>query len=193
MKFPSSHILSSIIIISMSAILGCVATVGPSLSITKVPVKTQDIINLITQGNTGIGSITDSRTLDYNSTAQGLVTPEGDISRIVETTLVDYLKAAGTNINFNAPRIVQADVREWQSAYQGSTTGSLDSKASIYIEVLNQQNKMKIFSGVFHGNRASHFPIVTPEDIKDSLGFAMSQAIEQVIKDSSFQKAISGK
>ena len=182
-------------LISLSLLLlsACVATVGPSISVPTIP-PINNLQNPPLYGSrVAVGSIKDTRSPDYNSAGQGLVTPEGDVSRVIENSFQDYLKSYGAETDLGAPIIIKGEIREWQSAYQGSTSGSLDSEAAIYIEVLKQAGNSRIYSGVFKGNRSSHFPIVTPADIKDSLGFAMGQAIEQAIKDPNFQRALSNR
>lgn len=183
-------LIFSLIYLFLLIFSGCVATVGPSIEVPKIPLTESNIPNSLTGTNIGVGSFKDIRTLDYNSTGQGLVTPEGDISRTVEIALGDHLKAAGAEVNFGANIIIKGEIREWQSSYEGSTTGSLNSSASLFIEVVNQPSGTRLFSGLFKGNRSSHFPIVTPADIQDSLGFAMSQCIEQILKDSGVQRAL---
>ncbi len=187
MKLNKSYVFLALII----SLASCVATVGPSISLPKIPAPVAEMAPFLAGKTLAVGSMKDLRTLDYNTTGQGLVTPGGDVSRTVETAVGDYFKSAGANLDFNAPVAVSGEVREWQSAYEGSTTGSLNSTATIYIEVINQSSKMKIFSGTFTGTRSSHFPIVRPADIKDSLGFAMVQAIEQIMKDQGFVNALS--
>lgn len=176
--------------LSLTALLlisSCVATVGPSISVPKIPQINTN--NNYSGAQIAVGDFKDVRTLDYNTTGEGLVTPEGDVSSTISQSFKDYLLSSGANVSFSAPMVIKGEIREWQSAYQGSTTGKLDSVAALYIEITNAQGT-KIFSGNFKGNRASSFPIVTPEDIKDSLAFALSQAIQQVLNDPGIQKAL---
>ena len=193
MKHKKTLLTRSFIFAMMFLFVACVATVGPSISVPEIPLGIVESNPRVSQSSIEVGQIKDSRVLDYNSTGQGLVTPEGDISRTVETGIINYLKAAGSNVSHGSSLLLQGEVKEWQAAYEGSTTGALDSKASIYIEVIDQGSKAKIYTGTFQGNRSSHFPFVSPADIKDSLGFAMAQCIQQVFKDNGVQKAITSK
>lgn len=177
-----------VLTITISILSACVATVGPSISVPKIPPMQESKSNF-NGTQVAVGDFKDVRTLDYNSTGQGLVTPEGDVSQSVSSTFKEYLTASGATVSFGAPLVVKGEIREWQSAYQGSTTGALDSVASLYVEVSNAQGT-KIFSGNFKGNRSSSFPIVTAEDIKDSLAFALSQAVQQVLNDPGFQRSV---
>ena len=70
-----------------------------------------------------------------------------------------------------------------------TTTSSIQSEASIFLEVLNDKGQ-RIYSSTFSGTRQSRFPLAKPSDIQLSLGLAMQQAIEQMLNDQQFMNAL---
>lgn len=174
--------------------VSCVTTVGPFIALPNIPpskVQDGDVLSLILS----VKSFRDVRIVSETSSTmqEGVrrVSPEGDVSQIVTAAFSEALRARGTSVDSSAPTTIQGEIRSWNAETRGSSVGELKSEASIYIEVITSGTRT--FSGVYQGSRSSQFPVVTSSDIQDSLGFAMEQAIDQALIDSSLRRALSSR
>lgn len=165
----------------------CVAAVGPSIEVPSIPEprETNDIFPVLVE----VGDFQDIRLVDQ---ASKRVSPEGNVSALVKQSFTTYLEKRGATVEPASPVKINGELRSWEAEVQGTSTGMLNSTASIYVEVRDSSNN-KIYSGVFQGTRASQFPLVTKSDIQDSLAFALVQAIDQALNDSSFRKSLTNK
>ncbi len=159
---------------------------GPYIEAPSIPApsQTSDVLPVLVQVN----NFKDIRL--PSEEGGNLISPEGDVGELVKDSFVQYLVKRGATVEVVAPVIIDGEIRNWEAQAKGTTTGALNSTASLYLEVRNNLGA-KIYSGVFQGTRSSQFPLVGSADIKDSLGFAISQAIDQALNDPSLRKALS--
>jgi hypothetical protein len=176
-----------IILISLLA-SACVVSVGPTIEAPAIPAPTKstDVFPVLVQ----VKNFRDVRLVSEEE--KGPISPEGDISELVKDAFINYLEKRGASVEFSAPVTIEGEIRSWEAQARGTSTGMLNSSASLYIEVKDSSGN-KLYSGVFQGSRSSQFPLVSKADIKDSLGFAMAQAIDQSLNDASFRKALNSK
>ncbi|HMO17810.1 MAG TPA: YajG family lipoprotein [Oligoflexia bacterium] len=159
---------------------------GPYVSVPRMPNPTSnsgDYLPVVVN----IRPFKDMRLLERIEQSEN-ITPEGDVSDVVTGYLESALKTRGVTFDSSSPITLTGEIRTWSAEARGSSTGELKSEATVYVEVI--QSGLRKFSGTYQGARSSQFPIVTPQDISDSLGLAMSQAIDQAISDSSLRRAL---
>lgn len=116
----------------------------------------------------------------------------GDVGIKVSDAIKRLLTDKGYNVSSFGDHAVRGEVRIWRAAVDSNLTGSLESDASIYIEVFNQRQQ-KIFSGVFRGSAKSQTPLISSSDVSDSLGKAMGQAINELSADPAFLRALNAR
>ena len=115
--------------------------------------------------------------------------PEGEVEQTVELAFVEALQSQGAVLDGNGEKSIVGEIRRWDSKVAASTSGTIDSNATIYLEVKDAAGK-SLFSGEYHGSRSSQFPVIAKQDVGDSLGLAMSEAITQAIRDKNLQRIL---
>ncbi len=123
--------------------------------------------------------------LDQTSYTQ----PQGAISQQLEAAMSEAMSKKGLHVTSNAPVSLWGEIRKWRADVETTTTSKIKSEAALYVELLDASGQ-RLYAGTYHGSRASQFPVVSAEDIKDSLGIAMAQAIGQVLEDEEFLQAL---
>lgn len=186
----ASSALGTVLIISLLGFSGCAPHVGSVIEVPQIPHATAPA-EAETRLNTAVAidEIKDVRQSvmpsDPQSTVGNYTSPEGQVGEAVQTALTDALMEKGVAVSSTAPLRVWGEVRKWRTQVVTKTTSAIDSEAALYIEVLDSSGK-RLYSGTYHGSRASSFPVASASDIRASLGMAMSQAIGQVVEDEEF-------
>ncbi len=171
---------------------GCSPQLGANIEVPEIPVEEASLDGGPAHLGVSVSLDTfrDNRPLQADTTEPVEKTmPEGDVGRAVEVALTKSLAQKGISTSFGAPVKISGEIKKWQTTVSAKMTGSLRSEAALYVEVRDEKGQ-KLFSGTFHGSRASEFPVVTREDVKSSLGFAMSQAINQALEDEQLIQAL---
>ena len=183
-----------VILAYLLGLSACSVHVGPTMEVPSVPAPTvkpgegRDL-----KLGVSLGSIKDARssaTREDTSSPEGKYTePAGDVAAAVKTALASALADQGVRLRPNAPLTIFGEVRRWRTQAAATTTTSIHSEAALYVEVVDRSGN-RVYSGTYHGSRASEFPIATLSDIKESLGLAMSEAIAQLFDDEEFITAL---
>ena len=174
-------------------LISCVAAVGPLIDVPYIPIaeNSSDVLPILVR----LGQIRDVRNVPQENSGfqnnSGKVTPEGNVGENVEKALAKAIEVRGGSLDSSADIILTGELRSWSCQTKGSTSGTLNSESSLYLEV-RKRSGQKVFSGVFQGVRSSQFPFVSAADIKDSLGFALAQSIDQALNDQSLRRGLSG-
>ena len=173
--------------------VGCAADVGGRIEAPDVPAQASNGAAL-GFGTLAVSSVnvSDARNL-YNEddSQRDMVMPDENVEPNLEKALVQGLQSRQIAIDPGAPRRLQVDVQKWQNVNEAKLTSTLSSEASISVSVLGPQGD-RLFSGTYQGSRESTFPLSSREDIKDSLGLAMSQAISGMLGDTDLMRALAG-
>lgn len=180
------QLCTTILTLSFLTLSSCVAVVGPSVNVPEIPVGDAVSIDENITSSISLGSFRDVR----SEPVENRISPEGDVTAAVKAAFKKSLEKRNGYVIDNASVTVMAEVRNWHAITKG--TGEIESDASLYIEV-HVRDKGRIFSGLFHGHRASTFPLISAQDIDDSLGLAMAQAIDQVLYDRAVISALNGR
>lgn len=182
-----------IFILLVSALIAsCAPKPGPTIDTPTIPVaKTNAEIRGRLGSYVTVQSVTDERRALTENEAVRFTEPQGNVPQNVETALSDSLRERGISVVDTAPVKIRAEIRSWRSEVTMATTPTLMSEASLYVEVYDAFGK-RLYSGTYQGTRQSQFPVVTREDMKDSLAYAMSSAIEQAIGDEQLLNHIGG-
>jgi len=174
--------------------VACSPSLDGAIETPEVPIAEIDASKQYTQSiNVNVVDFSDVRGLDNKTASEGsgdLTKPEGDVGVKVQAALSEALSKRGASVYAGAPVKVKGDILSWESKVGAKGMGSIESKASLYIQVQDRDGK-EIFSGIYNGNRASQFPVVSRNDVKHSLGMAMSETITQVLEDQRFLQAVS--
>ena len=170
---------------------GCSADVGPSIETPEVPAPSVARVERRARlaAQITLGHFTDRREPIEALGSGDITQPQGKVARKVEAALVKSFVSNGISIVNEAPYSIQGEVRKWNASVMTTASSKLRSEAALYIEVLNESG-VRVYSGTYHGSRASQFPIASAGDIQDSLGLAMSQAIGQILEDEGFLQAL---
>ena len=115
--------------------------------------------------------------------------PEGEVVQTVESAFAEALQAQGVVLATDGGKNIVGEIRRWDSKVAASTSGSIDSNATLYLEVKDADGN-SLFSGEYHGSRSSQFPVIAKQDVGDSLGLAMSEAITQAIRDKNLHRSL---
>ncbi len=113
----------------------------------------------------------------------------GAVDELVEKALVDAFTTNGSEVTPTATNQIRGQIRDWHVEITGAATGKLSSTASLYIETLAPDGKV-LFSGMYNGSRASEFPIVSRQDVGQSLSISMNEAITQLMSDQGFVSSL---
>jgi len=179
-KSTFSHIILSLLLAS------CVAVVGPTTPVPNIPEGDAISHDEMIYSSVSIESFRDVRSEPEDKK----ISPEGDVNQSVQAAFTNALRKRGVTISNSAPISIHAEIRTWHAITRGK--GELESEASLYIEVHSNTGN-RIFSAIYNGHRSSTFPLISAEDINDSLGLSMAQAIDQCLYDASMRNVISGR
>jgi hypothetical protein len=138
-----------------------------------------------------VQAVTDERRALSTEEVARFTEPHGNVTQNVEAALSDSLRERGISVVDTAPVKIKVEIRGWKSEVTMSTTPELTSEATLYVELFDAFGK-RVYSGTYTGTRFSQFPVVTRNDMKDSLAFAMSSAIEQLVGDEQLLNHIGG-
>ena len=182
------------ILLSLSIILAisCSPVVQPTIDSPEIPLARIEAGNKIISNQTvAIGTIANARPkISLEDEKKGTIThPDNYANRSVESALIQALQARGVAHTVASQKTIQGEIRNWRSVVHATQSGSIESEATIYVSVINARGQRE-FEGVFQGSRSSSFPIVSKNDIKDSLAMAMKQALEQLLNDPAFQAVL---
>ncbi len=165
---------------------GCAPSLGPTIEAGDIPPPaTQPATRARFGSVVGIQDIRDNRPAPATDGSEKFTEPHGGVPQLVEAALKTTLSDAGVSVVSSAPVEMKVEVLKWRSQVDPKANVMLRSEASLLIELYDPAGK-KVFSGTYNGVRSSQFPVVTRVDVKDSLGLAMSNALEQLVADPQF-------
>lgn len=169
---------------------GCAPSLGTTIEAGDIPVPAVQSTARARFGSVvGIQDIRDNRPAPVVDGTEKFTEPHGGIPQLVESALKTTLGDAGVSVVSSAPVAMKVEVLKWRSQVDPKASVMLRSEASLLIELFDPAGK-KVFSGTYNGVRSSQFPVVTRVDVKDSLGLAMSNALEQLVADPQFIEII---
>jgi hypothetical protein len=170
----------------------CSTHIGTNIDVPEIPTQiTPEDSRARFNVNIAVGKIKDVRSSVIPARPEdefkvGQFTyPEGEVEINVKNALVRALEDKGIMVDDTADLRLWGEVRRWRTRVHTTSTSSIRSEASIFVEVLDSKNK-RIYSSTYHGTRASEFPVASRNDISDSLGLAMAHAIDQLLEDEEF-------
>lgn len=184
--------IGSLLLFSSLLLSACIANVGNSVGVPDVSqlVKTTESRPSFL-GRVSIGEIADVRSHSLTTNDGKQVTePNGDVSQKLAEALAQVLLTRGIEVVENAPLKLNGKVLRWHSLVTGVGGGSLSSEASLQVELIDNTGGA-VRTGTYHGSRSSQFPIISRNDIEDSLAIAMSEALEHLAQDKSLIEQIS--
>lgn len=184
-------------LLALSCALACFGFVSCSphlkqtMPVPEVPISIKDAGSKGNQSSfVFVDEIKDTRTNPRLAEINGKESaPDGPVGPSVQTALSEALKQGGFLISDSAPVMISGEVREWSARVEGGMAAKVESIASVYLEVFDPANK-RIFSGSYHGSSSRQSPSLKEKDVRDSLGVAMSQAIQQVLVDEQLMKLL---
>lgn len=201
MKSSSLKLLQGVLPLAILSIFGCVLLsacsqhVGESISVPEIPIeeaRNNSRARLSTQ--VSLADFKDVRGAldnDNDSSEQpgNFTQPQGEVTRAVQKALETALLEKGVQVSGASKVSMWGEVRKWQANIHTTTRSKIISEASLFLELLDRDGK-RVYSGTYHGSRASEFISASTEDIKYSLGLAMSQAIDQALADEELISAL---
>ncbi len=184
MREDMKGFVSMILILLLSAALGCGPSLGRTIALPEVPAGGAAAVRPVTAGTLlFIDEVKDVRAENALVGYAGKnINADREVSPVVREALEKAFKGRGFTISDSAPIIVTGEVKNWFANVRGGLPGSVDSNASIQIDVFDPANK-RIFSGNYQGSAALETPSVDERDIRGALGTAMSEAISQILAD----------
>jgi hypothetical protein len=172
----------------------CSVHVGSTIEVPDVPAptisqETKKSLDL----DVSLGTIKDMRSTSAEPASEDsperYTEPQGDVGQVVKGALQNAFAQCGIRARSDAALSVWGEVRRWRTKVITKSTSSIKSEAALYIEVVDRSGT-RVYSGTYHGVRASEFPVASLSDIRESLGLAMTQAIEQLLDDEEFITAL---
>jgi uncharacterized lipoprotein YajG len=171
-------LLSFSIISLIASFSACVAVVGPHVPVPEIPPGSEATPEKAISSLVSVGSFRDVRGAPEGEQ----ISPEGEVTEAVKEAFRTALTKRGARVTPDAPTTIHAEIRTWYATTQGTGAVEVESQATLYFEI-HSRDSQRIFSGVYTGSRSSTFPLVSAKDIGDSLGLAMTQAIDQALSD----------
>ncbi len=179
-------------VLSLAA-TGCAPNLGATIEAAPIPVSSAADSRNSARARFGsvisIIDVRDARPPLNEGDDTRYTEPHGGIPQIVENAVKDALSNAGIAVVGSAPIEMKIEVVKWRSNVLPKGNVQLKSEATLNIELVDPSGK-KVFSGSYNGVRSSQFPVVTRVDVKDSLGLAMANALEQLTSDAQFLELV---
>ena len=181
--------LYSILVISMIALAGCGSKLQKTIVVPDIPAwdssgRVADSVRGGAPHQLFIDKFSDARPSDVIvKRADETVVASGEVGTPIGTALDRAFRNRGFAISQTAPVVLSGEVRIWQSEIvKGFPTQKQSANAELFLEVLDPANK-RIYSGTYKGSASREDPSLSPEDIRATLGTAMSEALSQVTSD----------
>ena len=179
---------SIILILSLNA---CIASVGDKISVSKIPaIESSDGAGSLARASVTAIEVVDVRegTIANNSEPER-TEATGEVSQVLQQAISNELRKKGAQLGVGDKQL-RVEIREWHNTATAKGAVELNSKAALYTEVIDGSGE-STYSGVYQGSRSSTFPIASANDIEQSLGIAMSEAIGEALKDGGLIKELS--
>lgn len=174
------------------ASFGCSRSIGRNVEVPDIPSAEEPAARSKLDVSVNVAEFKDVRDniagVDSDS-GVSYTEPQGSVTGAVEEAVAQALGARGVLLGGDAPLTVWGEVRKWRSRVETTTISKIESEASLYVEVVDSSGTRR-YSGTYHGSRTSQFPIASATDVRQSLGLAMAQAIDQMLDDEEFLNAL---
>lgn len=176
-----------LLIFACIATIGCAARIDSTVPAPEIPEMRQVTAEL--HGvRLSMEPFVDARLPSITDSENKTITqPDGTVSEQVEQALREALENQGITVDSGSSKKLTAEIRRWDAMVSAAASGAIESNATLFVELKDVDND-SVFSGEYHGTRSSTFPIIAKQDVSDSLGLAMAEAIEQVVRDSNLRK-----
>lgn len=161
----------------------CAPNLGSTIEAPQVPAQVRSKEARARMGSmVGISEIIDGRTGVVANDDETYTEPYGGIQSILETALKQALVEAGVAVSESANLGIHLEVKTWRAKITRGALATVDAEASVEL-VLKDSTGKRIYNGTYKGTRSKQFPVLTKTDIRDSLGLAMSNAIDEISND----------
>lgn len=114
---------------------------------------------------------------------------QGEAAAAVEARVRERLERAGFSFARTAPLALSAELRAWQADVSSGFPADVQSKAAVYVEVRDPANK-RIYSGEYTGMASMQHPNLSEDDIRQTLGVSMQQALNQLFADAQLMEIL---
>lgn len=169
--------------------IGCSPAVKKRIEVPFVPVEPGDGIAL-EKYSLSLDEIKDSRpTADIADVHGNPIQTEGNAVQGVRSALESALRREGFGISDSAPLILGPQVKKWFANVHGGMPSVCDADAELFVQVFDPANKL-IYSGSYTGASTLQEPAIDEQDIRQTLGAAMSEAIRQLTSDKQLKKLL---
>lgn len=143
---------------------------------------------LVSTPSVEVGKFNDQRSQNYGIlSGSDEVDFNGDISNQISTAFADALSEKGFDVinTSNGKKIapkVYGVINKWFTEVESNLKGQLKSQAEIEVYILNSKGS-KVYTGNFKGSVKSESPIISNQDVIDSLSDSMGEAIDKAVND----------
>jgi uncharacterized lipoprotein YajG len=105
-----------------------------------------------------------------------------DVGVAVQKAVESSFRNLGFMIDANSALLVRGKVKKWISEVKSGMPSEASSEAVVFVEVLDPTNK-RVYHGTYQGTAGIRSPSLSRDQISESLGSAMSQALTQLVSD----------
>ncbi len=165
------------------SVQACAPTLKHDISMPKIPDIGAGQRNSVAGAELLVNPFIDARpkaTMVYHKGRE--YKARGDAAGAVETKVRNKLEKEGFRFSSRAPLALSGELRKWEAKVSVGFPAQVDSMAAVYVEVRDPANK-RIYAGEYSGNASKQHPNLDAEDINETLGTAMQQALNQLFAD----------
>ncbi|MCC6955073.1 MAG: hypothetical protein IT290_13225 [Deltaproteobacteria bacterium] len=173
------------------SLVSCSPRVGDSIVLDTVPRTEQETYSRLGAGKSlAVGMFNDARTPVVTGEGTSAYTEaSGDVARLAEQSLTHALKSQGYQVSPTSPYRLAGQITKWRTKVTTKATAQIQSEAAIQVQVLDNRNNV-VYNGSYVGTRSSEGPVVSKNDIRNSLSVALATATAQVAEDQKLIQAL---
>lgn len=189
----SNRTVLIISILLFSCFSACAPEIKGTISPLELSVNFNGLENIMTQGRQrpvvvlGFVDLRKSEVMIRQGKQISKCPPE--IVDKVQEGVASALKQMGYQVESNAPFLMTGGVEEWESNISGGSFKKVNSRAVIFVKILNRGNKI-VYRGRFEGRSTMEKPLLDKDDIYTSLADAMGEAIMQAVLNEEVSKIL---
>ena len=178
-------ILSCVVGVGLSAV-GCAPSLGKSLHVSiPLPASPERLVDRRAQlMPVTVSKVRDSRPVPELAEIDGRVVPPAfNVGFEVEKALRAGLKDSDMTLSEFSKSRVQVEITEWFANVVVDFPSSVaDARAELSLQVYDGDNQLR-YRGLFSGAAFQEHPYLDKAKVEDTLGRAMSEAVNELVVD----------
>lgn len=172
-----------VLLLALLLCVSCSPKLGSKISLPAIPSigKQGDIAT--SGAEVYVLTVVDARGERTIATFEGRsIEPRDDVALSIKGAVSKALEEQGFSLSEFAPVSLTAEVRSWNAEVSGGMPSSVSSEAKVYVEIRDPANK-KIYSGMYSGHSMIQEASLGEEEVQESLGTSMAEALRQIFVD----------